>query len=44
MDSLASSVAPNEAVMELEGYRFLASESEESVVAQELLLDEESDA
>ena len=45
MDSLASSVAPNEAVTGLEGYRFLSSESEESVIAREPLLDlEDSDA
>lgn len=45
MDSLASSVAPNEMVTGLEGYRFLSSESEESVVAREPLLDlEDSDA
>lgn len=46
MDSLASSVAPNEVVTAgLEGYRFLSSESEESVVAREPLLDlEDSDA
>jgi hypothetical protein len=44
MDSLASSVAPNEVVTGLEGYRFLSSESEESVVAREPLLDlEDSD-
>jgi hypothetical protein len=39
MDSLASSVAPNELVTGLEGYRFLSSESEESVIAREPLLD-----
>jgi hypothetical protein len=45
MDSLASSVAPNEVATGLEGYRFLSSESEESVVAREPLLDlEDSDA
>jgi hypothetical protein len=45
MDSLASSVAPNEVVTGLEGYRFLSSESEESVIAREPLLDlEDSDA
>ena len=44
MDSSASSVAPNE-VVGLEGYRFLSSESEESVIAREPLLDlEDSDA
>lgn len=44
MDSLASSVAPNEAVTGFEGYRFLSSESEESVIAREPLLDlEDSD-
>ena len=44
MDSLASSVAPNEVATGLEGYRFLSSESEESVVAREPLLDlEDSD-
>jgi len=45
MDSLASSVAPRES--ELEGYRFLPSESEESFVAGEPLLhvdDVQSDA
>ena len=42
MDSSASSIAPNEP---LEGYRFLTSESEESFVAREPLLDlEGSDA
>jgi hypothetical protein len=45
MDSLASSVAPNEAATGLEGYRFLSSESEESVIAREPLLDlEDNDA
>jgi hypothetical protein len=46
MDSLASSVAPNEVVTAgLEGYRFLSSESEESVIAREPLLDlEDGDA
>jgi hypothetical protein len=45
MDSLASSVAPNEVLTGLEGYRFLSSESEESVAAREPLLDlEDSDA
>jgi hypothetical protein len=45
MHSLASSVAPNEVATGLEGYRFLSSESEESVVAREPLLDlEDSDA
>jgi hypothetical protein len=45
MDSLASSVAPNEVVTGLEGYRFLSSESEESVIAREPLLDlEDRDA
>jgi hypothetical protein len=45
MDSAASSVAPNEVVTEFEGYRFLSSESEESVVAREPLLDlEDRDA
>jgi hypothetical protein len=45
MDSLASSVAPSGVVTGLEGYRFLSSESEESVVAREPLLDlEDSDA
>ena len=45
MDSVASSVAPNEVVTGLEGYRFLSSESEESVVAREPLLDlEDRDA
>lgn len=45
MDSLASSVSPNEVVTGLEGYRFLSSESEESVVAREPLLDlEDRDA
>jgi len=39
MDSLASSVAPIEVVTGLEGYRFLSSESEESVIAREPLLD-----
>ena len=40
MDSLASSVATREASagLDLEGYRFLSSESEESVVAREPLL------
>lgn len=44
MDSLTSSVAPNEVVTGLEGYRFLSSESEESVVARPLLDLEDSDA
>jgi hypothetical protein len=45
MDSLASSVAPNEVLTGLEGYRFLSSESEESVIAREPLLDlEDRDA
>ncbi|KAI9508834.1 hypothetical protein F5148DRAFT_1192296 [Russula earlei] len=45
MDSLSSSVAPPENASGLEGYRFLTSESEESVVAREPLLHvEESDA
>jgi len=45
MDSLASSVAPPEAGEALEGYRFLTSESEESVVARQPLLHiEENDA
>jgi hypothetical protein len=40
MDSLASSIATREASggLDLEGYRFLSSESEESVVAREPLL------
>jgi hypothetical protein len=39
MDSLASSVATRETGgLDLEGYRFLSSESEESVVAREPLL------
>lgn len=45
MDSLASSVSPNDLDTGLEGYRFLSSESEESVIAREPLLHlEESDA
>ena len=45
IDSLASSVAPNEMVTGFEGYRFLSSESEESVGAREPLLDlEDGDA
>ena len=45
MDSSTSSVAPNGPVTGLEGYRFLTSESEESVMAREPLLDlEGSDA
>lgn len=47
MDSLASSITTREtsAGLELEGYRFLSSESEESVVAREpLLYVDESDA
>lgn len=44
MDSSTSSVAPNGPPTGLEGYRFLTSESEESVMAREPLLDlEESD-
>lgn len=45
MDSVTSSVAPNEVATGLEGYRFLSSESEESVIAREPLLDlEDRDA
>jgi hypothetical protein len=39
MDSSTSSIAPNESATGLEGYRFLTSESEESIVAREPLLD-----
>jgi hypothetical protein len=38
IDSLASSVSAHETDAGLEGYRFLTSESEESVVAREPLL------
>jgi hypothetical protein len=44
MDSSTSSIAPNESGTGLEGYRFLTSESEESMVAREPLLDLEGDA
>ncbi|KAH9057088.1 hypothetical protein EDB83DRAFT_2225042 [Lactarius deliciosus] len=45
MDSFASSIATHETSADLDGYRFLSSESEESIVAREPLLHvEEIDA
>lgn len=45
MDSLASSIATHETSAGLDGYRFLPSESEESIISREPLLHvEETDA